>query len=138
MGLESPAGAAPLEREGFPVKRNMELIRFLLSVLETATPQTPRTFYPNDIPDPIKPTGAELNEHLRLLVERGLARGEPTFSGWMLSGLTWAGHDFLDNSLDSKVWQAAKKAAGTLSFGVFTKVLSETATRYAMSRIETV
>ncbi|MBR2692849.1 MAG: hypothetical protein IKE69_01420 [Thermoguttaceae bacterium] len=40
-------------------------------------------------------------------------------------------------SRESKVWNAAKKAAGTFFFGIFMKVLVETATRYAMSRIET-
>ena len=155
------------------MKRNMDLIKFLLSALELVNPDTPRTFSPDDIPTLVRPTESELNEHCRLLVERGLAHGQPTLSGWTLTGLTWGGHDFLDDSRDSKVWQAARKAAGNLSFGVFTKVLvreprwatigswlrsriswcggqradaehcqpwlrAETATRYAISKIETV
>ncbi len=117
------------------MKRDMDLIKFLLGKMESAGPETSYTPTPADFPGGNPPSEPELSEHCRLIVERGLARGEPSFSGWILTGLTWDGHDFLDNSRESKVWQAAKKAAGGLSFGVFTKVLAEVATRYAMSQI---
>ncbi len=113
----------------------MDLIKFLLDRLESAGPETVYVPTPAEIPGKNPPSESELSEHCRLVVERGLARGEPTLSGWALTGLTWDGHDFLDNSRDSKVWQAAKKAAGGLSLGVFTRVLAEVATRYAMSQI---
>lgn len=118
------------------MKRDMDLIKLLLAAVEKSAASACVIPEPSDFPEPIRPTEADLGEHCRLLVERGLVRGEPTFSGWVLTGLTWDGHDFFDNSRESKVWQAAKKAAGTLSFGVFIKVLVETATRYAMSKIE--
>ncbi|MGI5831436.1 MAG: DUF2513 domain-containing protein [Thermoguttaceae bacterium] len=120
------------------MKRDMELIKFLLGKLEAAEPETAYIPTSADIPGENPPSEPEINEHCRLIVERGLACGQPSLSGWVLTGLTWEGHDFLDNSRESKVWQAAKKAAGHLSFGVFTKVLVETATRYAMSKIETI
>lgn len=125
-------------RKGAPMKRDMDLIKLLLAAVEKSAASACVIPEPSDFPEPLRPTESALNEHCRLLVERGLVRGEPSFSGWVLTGLTWDGHDFLDNSRESKVWQAAKKAAGNLSFGVFTKVLVETATRYAMSKIETV
>jgi hypothetical protein len=45
--------------------------------------------------------------------------------------LKWEGYEFLDNARECQVWQAAKKAAGNLSWSVFTKVLTEIATEYA-------
>ena len=120
------------------MKRDMDLIKLLLESVEKSASSACVIPEPSDFPEPIRPTEEDLGEHCRLLVERGLVRGEPTFSGWVLTGLTRDGHDFLDNSREAKVWNTAKKAAGSFSFGVFMKVLVETATRYAMSRIENV
>lgn len=117
------------------MKRDMDLIKFLLDKMESVEAETAVILTPSDVPTHLRPSESELNEHCRLLVERGLVRGEPSFSGWALTGLTWDGHDFLDNSRDSRVWKAAKDAAGRFSFGVFTRVLAEVATRYAMSQI---
>ena len=125
-------------RKGSPMKRDMDLIKWILDKMESVDAETAYMPTPAEFPGTNPPSESDINEHCRLLVERGFVRGQPSLSGWILTGLTWAGHDFLDDSRESKVWQAAKKAAGSLSFGVFIKVLVETATRYAMSRIETV
>lgn len=117
------------------MKRDMDLIKFLLAMMENAPSGSNLHPAPSDFPEEERPSPGDLNEHCRLVVERGLARGTKTSVGWVLTGLTWDGHDFLDNSRDSKVWRAAKNAAGHLSFGVFVRVLSEVATRYAMSQI---
>jgi len=116
------------------MKRDMDIVLRLLRLLESRRSDEPFFPSPSDLPGQ-RPPEDVLREHCRLIVERGLARGESAIDGWVLTGLTWEGHDFLDNSRESKVWKAAKKAAGDLSFGVFVRVLTETATRYAMSRI---
>ena len=122
------------------MKRDMDLIKAILLDLEEhcdgtfgykPSKKTVRYAYSG--------TDNEFDEHCRLIEEQGLAKTiNSVTDGIFFVSLTWAGHDFLDDSRESKVWQAAKKAAGSLSFGVFIKVLVETATRYAMSRIETV
>ena len=117
------------------MKRNMDLIRFLLRELEAQKPDSVYKAGEAVLPGNNPPGPSEIAEHCRLIVERGLARGEPSFSGWILTGLTWAGHDFLDNSRESAVWRAAKKAAGNLSFDVFVRVLTEAAVRYAMAQL---
>lgn len=118
------------------MKRNMDLIKAILLDLEE---HCNGTFYyaPTKEKVPYDYDGSEedFRQHCRLIAQHGLAKSTETRAGINFSALTWEGHDFLDNSRDSKVWQAAKKAAGGLSLGVFTKVLAEVATRYAMSQI---
>ena len=117
------------------MKRDMDLIKAILLDLEKNCDGT-FVYQPTKETVPYKYPGtdAEFEEHCRLIEEQGLTRTLNSVSaGTFFFSLTWTGHDFLDDSRESKVWQAAKKAAGTLSFGVFTKVLVEIATRYAMS-----
>ncbi len=118
------------------MRRDMDLIKFLLGKMESAGPDTSYTPTPAEFPGRNPPSEPELSEHCRLVVERGLARGEPTLSGWALTGLTWEGHDFLDNARDSRVWKAAKDAAGRFSFGVFTATLAEAAKAAALKALE--
>jgi len=120
------------------MKRDMDLVKAILLDLEKNCDGT-IAYQPSKetVPYAYPGTDAEFEEHCRLIEERGLANTlNSVNAGIFFLSLTWAGHDFLDDSRESKVWQAAKKAAGNLSFGVFTKVLVETATRYAMSKIE--
>ena len=72
-------------------------------------------------------TEAEVNEHIELLVEAGLLKGEVkrTHDGRaivMISRLTWAGHDFLDSIKDETLWQKAQasilKPVGGVAFDV--------------------
>lgn len=116
----------------------MDLIRAILLDLEKNCDGT-FAYRPTKetVPYSYPGTDTEFEEHCRLVDEQGLAIAHREMNvSTSFSALTWAGHDFLDDSRESKVWNAAKKAAGTFSFGIFMKVLVETATRYAMSRIE--
>lgn len=117
------------------MRRNMDLIKLLLEAVE----RTPAGSYyhpdPSDFPDGARPSVEELHEHCRLVVERGLVYGSDTRAGWSLGRLTWDGHDFIDNSRNSEVWQATKRVAGNLSFDVFVKVMVEVASRWAMSHL---
>ena len=114
------------------MKRDMELIREILLKIETNCNDV--SFY--SVPfDEFKKDREDVIGHCKLIIDRGLAEGKIVGTNVLISGLTWDGHDFVDNSRDSKVWKAALKAAGTFSFGIFTKVLVEVATRYAMGQI---
>lgn len=76
-----------------------------------------------------------LREHCALIAARGLVKETSARGGHRFSGLTWDGHDFLDNARNSDVWDATKKAAGKMSFGVFKTVLEATATAFALQSI---
>ncbi len=68
-----------------------------------------------------------ISEHVRLLLDAGLVRGELThFIGgrisFHVSGLTWNGHDFLDAARDTTIWTKAKatvlKPTASITFDV--------------------
>ena len=74
--------------------------------------------------------------HCRLIIEKELAVGRCFDDGsCVFNGITWAGHDFLDNARNSDVWSATMNAAGRLSFGVFQKVLEAAATQFALKQL---
>ena len=121
------------------MKRDMDLIKAILLDLEEHCDGT--LYYvptKESVPYAYGGTDEEFRQHCRLIAQHGLADAVEKTRGGSINflALTWAGHDFLDDSRESKVWNAAKKAAGSFSFGIFMKVLVEVATRYAMSRIE--
>lgn len=117
------------------MKRDMELIKFLLGEMENCSADEAYNPAVESLPALFKTTQNELNQHCRLIFERGLAVGESNRAGWVFTRLTWDGHDFLDNSRNSEVWQATKRVAGNLSFDVFVKVLVEVASRWALSQL---
>lgn len=114
------------------MKRNMDLIREILLKLEKNCNDV--CYYTLDLNE-FQLNREEVLGHCKLIIDRGLADGQFVSNGVTFRALTWEGHDFLDNSRNSTVWAAAKEAAGDLSFGIFVKVLVETATRYALSKI---
>jgi len=74
--------------------------------------------------------------HGELLFDKGLAKGRCVDNGSIaIYSITWDGYEFIDNARNSKVWAAATKAAGDLSWDVFISVLTATATNYAKSSI---
>ena len=120
------------------MKRDMDLIKAILLDLEEhcdatfgykPSKKTVRYAYSG--------TDNEFDEHCRLIEEQGLAKTiNSVTDGIFFVSLTWAGHDFLDNSRDSRVWKAAKDAAGRFSFGVFTATLAEAANAAALKALE--
>ena len=77
-----------------------------------------------------------LNEHIALTKERGLIESHHASNGSTIRRLTWDGHEFLDNSRTPEVWNAAKAAAGHLSFGVFGSVLNHLAINHGLSLLK--
>jgi hypothetical protein len=77
----------------------------------------------------------EVVEHIRLIIDAGLIEGEAhpnaTMSNgglFIIEGLTWKGHDFLDAARSNTVWNATKgrlAKAGAWTFGLVLEVLKE-------------
>jgi hypothetical protein len=72
-----------------------------------------------------------IDEHLLLLHNKNFIRANPTQTGWIITGLTWEGHDFLANANHSDLWDKAKKCAGNLSFNIFSNLLTKSAENLA-------
>ena len=115
------------------MRRDMNLVKLILEKIEQECDDTSGcSISPNCFPEY---TASDVHGHARLIIERGLATGTMTRAGARIANLTWEGHDFLDNSRNSTVWQTTMKAAGDLSFGVFFKVLENVATQFALKNI---
>lgn len=58
--------------------------------------------------------------NLGLLVEAGFVKGRVTATGdFMMEGMTWSGHDFLDSVRDEEIWRRTKEGvslAGGFTF----------------------
>jgi len=86
------------------MKRDMELVRLILLGQETG--ETP--------PELSEYSKEAIIYHYQIMDDAGLivASFEKDISGIAFGGgvnrLTWAGHDFLDSTKDSKIWKMAK------------------------------
>jgi hypothetical protein len=88
---------------------------------------------------PLGNTPIVVVEHIRLMVDAGLIEGEAHPVGdmqnggvFIIEGLTWKGHDFLDAARSDTVWNATKgrmAKAGSWTFGLVLEVLKEEAKR---------
>jgi hypothetical protein len=104
------------------VERNMDLIRELL-IKVAANPQLDGssfyTFTPADIPTFSQ---QELNYHVDLLFEGDYVEGNPRTEVPMISKLTWAGHEFVDNIRDPRTWNSVKERVSGLPGAAITVV----------------
>ena len=83
---------------------------------------------------------ATVAEHIKLLVNKGFLDGE-TYdlnagsSGYVIKGISWEGHDFLENARNDTVWKrvmAESKAKGTsMTMVVLNGLLTKAAQKYA-------
>jgi len=101
------------------VKRDMELVREVLLKLEELPPSSVVLGLPISAPRDV------IDHHLWLLSDAGLMSGKrypakDEGDTWLVEGLTWTGHEFLDGIRDRSAWDRVKKTAvektGTLSF----------------------
>jgi hypothetical protein len=104
------------------MKRDMDLVRTILLEIEAYKPE-PGTFilFRNHGDSPIDGYDAgECFYNLRLAIDAGLVRaGQDHGSAVAVHGLTWKGHDFLDQIRDPEIWRITKegaKQAGGFSF----------------------
>jgi hypothetical protein len=117
------------------MKRDKDLIKDMMILVEEnesgAIFITPESLPAHNISKEI------LVNHGKILMEAGLLTGSLRKDGIVVTGITWQGYEFLDNSRNSKIWNATKKAAGDLSWGVFFNTLTAVATDYAKRLLET-
>ncbi len=110
------------------MKRDMDLVRHILKVVEEADEPVPIRSLVTD-----KWGKGEIGHHMVIMQEAGLltasiqaAGGDPYYSAYA-NRLTWAGHDFLDAARSDTIWDkakdAAKKLGGSVSFDVFKSLL---------------
>ncbi len=110
------------------MKRDLELIRKIVLKMEDA----PTGWAPD-----LKIEGysdAKIAYHCYLVADAGLAKGhDVTTAGssgpeWMLSYLTWAGHEFAEAARDEGRWKQAlgvvKEKGGAVTIAVLTELLT--------------
>jgi hypothetical protein len=108
------------------VKRDLELIRKMVLAIEDAPGWAPDLKFEGY-------TDTQVGYHAYLLLDAGLARGEPIFEmgseapGGFINNLSWAGHEFADAARDETRWRKAmgvvQDKGGTVTIGVLTQLL---------------
>ena len=112
------------------MKRDIELIRLLL--LKEEQGSVPPAFAGYD--------AAAINYNSGLAIEAGLLRGQIYHEGGSqvaiasVTGITWAGHDFLDSTRDARIWKKTRSRALTL--GTTWNLLLEYIDAQARQRLE--
>lgn len=115
------------------MKRDLELIRYILMKIEAdnnfqSSVET-EDFYSEEYSEEL------VQYNLKLLFDHGIIEGESLkFAnggmGFLINGLTWQGHDFLDASRDEKRWAQAKSVLNEVkdfSIELAMKVLTQLA-----------
>jgi hypothetical protein len=121
------------------MKRDMDLIRKILFKIES---------FPSD--DDIEPivlegyTPEQINYHVYLIHEAGLIRGHILYGhgtvapqSYVIFGLTWAGHDFLDACRDDSRWNKAKEIVTRMGGSVTFDALKSILVQLTLSQITT-
>ena len=112
------------------MRRDMDLVREILRQIE-AWPE-PQGWVEFDMPDRLPD---EVSYHVAIMADAGLIQAQDVSNlqmyDWRAKKLTWAGHEFLDDARDDKVWSGAKKRLGaqfaSASFEVIRAVLVDIA-----------
>ena len=97
-------------------KRDMDLVRLLLLVAEgdeKAEEEVQK--YPQNVK----------HYHSTMLIDEEYIDGLYNDSGYVIKGLTWKGHEFVDTVRDNSVWAAIKKraqVAGAWSLGLLVQI----------------
>jgi hypothetical protein len=108
------------------VQRNMDLVRDILRAIEQNRDMDgTRDFFitsPKVLGISNQPP-EEVSYDLRLLIREGMVDGRADSLALIVRGLTWSGHEFLDNIKSDSIWAKVKDKAGALS-GVSMKILA--------------
>ncbi len=115
------------------MKRDFDLVRYLLLYIEQspAGKSTGRLTVENYNTEVV-------SEHMKLLIEEKFLEGSSHLTGsgirYVVHGLTWKGHDFLDNARNDTVWKKvmadAEKKGMSLSMSVLNGLLTKAAEKY--------
>ncbi|MGO9175051.1 MAG: DUF2513 domain-containing protein [Desulfobaccales bacterium] len=112
------------------MKRDMDLIREILLAIESH-PESDSYILNLSFPGHSED---EVSYHCRLLLDARMidATCIPQNMGpdeWIIKGLTWAGHEFLEASRDDSRWNKAKKIisekTGSFSFEILKSILMD-------------
>jgi hypothetical protein len=92
------------------MKRDFDLIRRILIDIQ----DMPAGTFCQVIAYPGEYDPATISEHVALLIDSALINGEmikafDSIDGFLITGLTWKGHDFIDAAKDNSIWNKAKQ-----------------------------
>ena len=115
------------------MKRDMDLIRDILLEIEKSSDESNRI----EIHSVGEYSSSEINGHLKLLVDVGYvdANTISSFEGttYLIRGLTWDGHEFLNDVRSENVWSGVKeklkRVGGSASLSVIKQVAAEISKR---------
>jgi len=99
------------------MNRDMDLVRTLLTKIGDDPKFNGRTSYLVDSTELATErfTYDDVDHHLGLLIEAGLLNGDRMASpGFAMKGLSWEGHEFLDDTHDLEIWSKTKAHARAL------------------------
>jgi hypothetical protein len=114
------------------MKRDFELIRKILLEVESS----PAGSGPISIEFPGEYDQPTVNHHVDLLIDAGLIngkviKGNSGIVAMALSGLTWAGHDFIDTASKDTLWRQAleivKEKGGAVTLDILKELLKQLA-----------
>lgn len=116
------------------MKRDMDLCRKILQVIEEMPPRGIAALDPGDLGEEYSELGQEtLNRHVKIMIGAGFIdttggfrRGAP-----FVKGLTWEGHEFVEKSRDHGLWEKAKELAKEKSGGIAIEIISPLLTSLA-------
>jgi len=105
------------------MKRDMDLLRSLLLKVEEQPP-----FGPFTTPEVPGHSEDELYYHAKLAEDAGFVEADFMMDGFIVTRLTYAGHEFLDAAREETLWNKAKQIvlsnAGTLTVEALKTALS--------------
>lgn len=117
------------------MKRDLKLVRDILIDVE-ANP-------PNQIIQDFRYDGVDsliIAEHVRLLIDAGYLEGEvirqfgTSQFAYVVTGMTWQGHEFLANAKNDTVWKKvvadAEAKGSSISMSVLDGLLTKAAEKY--------
>ena len=113
------------------MKRDLDLTRYILLEAEKA----PAGIAMQTIECPDEYDGPTVIEHIKLLIDAGFLEGDaqvdrsPGSQGGMfvILGLTWSGHDFLDAVRDTTIWRETKEKVTTSGGSIAFELIKEVA-----------
>ncbi|TBG08438.1 DUF2513 domain-containing protein [Rhizobium leguminosarum] len=121
------------------MKRDMDLVRGLLLKLEARYRGVGVLSFDYD-DEELQIGGAEslaIAYHLGLLLDAGFVSGEKTGSGqFIMEGMTWAGHEFLDSVRNEEIWKRTQEGIN-FAGGLTLDLVKGLAKGYAKKKLET-
>lgn len=116
------------------MKRDLDLIRTILLVTEEKQKPDQHFEVEKEIPDHSQD---EVMYHVGLLYQGHLVQAMAAHSSsgdyWIITGLTPAGHDFLDNTRDPSVWKKVKAKFAEVGGAVSMDVLKAAALKLTLA-----